>query len=299
MDRADRHLVVLAELLDGVDLLAQRVDADHHLDRVVAQRRRPAEGVGGRLGVDRGGGEGDQWGRGHGSARPGHDRDLVEALEDDALAQRPRADLQLARSKMSMQASATSAPGRSGASGSARRPAGRRAPRATCPSAWGSSRTASRARARAAPAARPRSARRRRCVRATGTSWRWRPPGPARRVAAGARRRGRSRRGSACAGRGSRRPTDAAPEPRPGHPGRTERERPGHVGVLVGAAGDLERPAADVEDGEPARRPAEPAAYGQEGQPGLVLAREHLERDATVLLDVLEHLVGVDGIADR
>ena len=38
VDRADRHLVVLAEPLDGADLLAQRVDADHHLDGVVADR---------------------------------------------------------------------------------------------------------------------------------------------------------------------------------------------------------------------------------------------------------------------
>ena len=57
-------------------------------------------------------------------------------------------------------------------------------------------------------------------------------------------------------------------------PGRAERERPGDVGLLVGAAGDLERAAADVEDREPAGGPAEPATYGEEGQPRLVLTRQ-------------------------
>ena len=59
VDGADRDLVVVAELLDRVDLLAERVDADHHLDGVVAQRGGPTEAVGGRLGIDRGGGEPD------------------------------------------------------------------------------------------------------------------------------------------------------------------------------------------------------------------------------------------------
>ena len=85
MHRAHRHLVVLREVPDRVDLLADRVDADHHLDRVVAEPRGELEAVRRRLGVDRGGGQGDQ---------PAH-ADLVQPLEDDALAQRPRADLQL------------------------------------------------------------------------------------------------------------------------------------------------------------------------------------------------------------
>ena len=57
----------------------------------------------------------------------------------------------------------------------------------------------------------------------------------------------------------------------PRQPGRAQRQRPGDVGRLVGAAGDLERAAADVEDRQPAGRPAEPAAYGEERQPRLVL----------------------------
>ena len=51
---------MVGELLDRGGLLAERVDADHHLDRVVAERRGVGEGVGARLGVDRRGGEGDQ-----------------------------------------------------------------------------------------------------------------------------------------------------------------------------------------------------------------------------------------------
>ena len=53
----DRQLVVLGQLLDRGDLLAQRVDADHHLDGVVADLGGVREGVRGRLGVDRGGRE--------------------------------------------------------------------------------------------------------------------------------------------------------------------------------------------------------------------------------------------------
>ena len=51
---ADRDRVVLGELAHRRGLLAERVDAHHHLDRVVAQRRGVREAVRGRLGVDRG-----------------------------------------------------------------------------------------------------------------------------------------------------------------------------------------------------------------------------------------------------
>ena len=71
-----------------------------------------------------------------------------------------------------------------------------------------------------------------------------------------------------------RSPGVAVAEVLAGQPGRAERDRPGDVGLLVGAAGDLERAAADVEDRQPAGRPAEPASYGEEGQPRLVLARQ-------------------------
>jgi hypothetical protein len=73
----------------------------------------------------------------------------------------------------------------------------------------------------------------------------------------------------------------------------------GHVRRLVPAAGDLQRAAADVEDCEPPGRPAEPAAYGEEGEPGLVLAGEDVDHHAGALLDVLEHLVAVARVADR
>ena len=65
-----------------------------------------------------------------------------------------------------------------------------------------------------------------------------------------------------------------------GHPAGAQRQRQGDVGVLVDAAGQLQRAAADVEHQQPAGAPAEPAADGEEGQPGLVLAGEHLQVDA-------------------
>ena len=84
-----------------------------------------------------------------------------------------------------------------------------------------------------------------------------------------------------------------------GQPAGAERQRPGHVRRLVVAAGDLERAAADVEDGEAARGPAEPAAYGEEGQPRLVLTRQHLDLYAGAVLDVGEHVVAVARVAHR
>ena len=56
-------------------------------------------------------------------------------------------------------------------------------------------------------------------------------------------------------------------------PSSAERQRPRDLGLLVGAAGHLQRAAADVEDPQPTGRPAEPPAYGEEGQPRLVLTR--------------------------
>ena len=92
------------------------------------------------------------------------------------------------------------------------------------------------------------------------------------------RRRGRSRCGSACAAcaSASRRACPSR-EVLAGQPAGAERQRPGDVRRLVAAAGDLERAAADVEDGQPARGPAEPAAYGEERQPRLVLTGQHLD----------------------
>ena len=150
----------------------------------------------------------------------------------------------------------------------------------------------------AAPA-RPRpTGRRRRSGRASGRSWRSPRPGRGRRRAAGCRRRGRSRRGSPC---GACQPglVGLVVEELAGQPGGTQRQRPGDVRPLVGAAGDLERAAADVEDGEPAGGPAEPAAYGEEGQPRLVLAGEHLDVDAGALAHQAEDALGVAGVAHR
>ena len=65
-----------------------------------------------------------------------------------------------------------------------------------------------------------------------------------------------------------------------GEPAGAERQRHRGVGLLVDAVGDLQRAAADVQHQQLPGRPAEPAAGGEEGQPGLVLAGEHLQLDA-------------------
>ena len=46
-----------------------------------------------------------------------------------------------------------------------------------------------------------------------------------------------------------------------------------------------------------ARAPPEPPAHGEEGQPRLVLAREHLQVDAGLVRDPLEHRGAVAGVA--
>ena len=69
-------------------------------------------------------------------------------------------------------------------------------------------------------------------------------------------------------------------QPLAGQPAGAERHRHRDGRLLVGSGGDLQRAAADVEHRQPARRPAEPAAYGQERQPRLVLAGQHLQVDA-------------------
>lgn len=76
-----------------------------------------------------------------------------------------------------------------------------------------------------------------------------------------------------------------------------QRHRAGHVRLLVQAAGDLQRAAADVEVEQPAGGPAEPAADRQEGEPGLVLAGEHPQFDPGLLGDPAEHLLAVGGLA--
>ena len=121
-----------------------------------------------------------------------------------------------------------------------------------------------------------RWAPRRRCGPATGTSWTSPPRHRVAPRAGGGRRPGRCRRGSSCAapGCGSRRGARRRSSSRASRAA-PKRHRPGHVGLLVGAARDLERAAADVEDGQPPGRPPEPAAYGEEGQPRLVVTGQH------------------------
>ena len=98
-------------------------------------------------------------------------------------------------------------------------------------------------------------------------------------------------------GRAGRRPGPRAGTVRVMRPG-PERQRERDVGVLVDAAGQLERAAADVEDQQLPRAPAEPPADGEEGQPGLLLAGEHLQVDAGALADPVEDLQAVRRLAD-
>ena len=56
------------------------------------------------------------------------------------------------------------------------------------------------------------------------------------------------------------------------------------------AGGELERPAADVEADQVARAPTQPAAHREEGQPGLVLAGEHLQVHPGLLGGAAQHL---------
>ncbi len=90
-----------------------------------------------------------------------------------------------------------------------------------------------------------------------------------------------------------------AAEPLPGQPPGAERHRPREVGLLVDAHRDLQRAAADVEHEQLAGRPAVPAAGGEEGEPGLVGAGQHLQLDAGLVVHAAEHLGDVVGVADR
>ena len=88
-----------------------------------------------------------------------------------------------------------------------------------------------------------------------------------------------------------------AGQPARGEAARAERQRDGRVGLLVDAVRDLQGAAADVEDEQLAGRPAEPAAGGEEGEPGLLGAGEDLELDAGLGLHAREDVVGVAGLA--
>ena len=83
-----------------------------------------------------------------------------------------------------------------------------------------------------------------------------------------------------------------------GHPPGAQRQGERDVGVLVDAAGQFQRAAADVEDQQPAGAPAEPAAHGEEGQSRLVLPGEDLQFDARRLANPVEDLQTVPRLPD-
>ncbi len=247
-----------------------------------------------RLGVDRGGGEADPVHRST-ALKP------VDALEDHALAQRPRADLELGRGRRCpCTASATRAPATIWWVRLGETPGRSASSSADIATSLGIQ--VAQLVERAAPAARAvrrPTARRRRCAPASGRSSTSRPRG------AGVPARSRLPASWAISARIFLRSplqlgvVGVAGEVGARQPGRAERKRPGDVRALVGAGGDLQRAAADVEDGEPPGRPAEPAADGQERQPGLVLTRQHPDVDAGALAHRAQHLVGVHGVAHR
>src|SRR4029077_12140698 len=68
---------------------------------------------------------------------------------------------------------------------------------------------------------------------------------------------------------------------------------------LVRARGHLERPAADVDDEQPPRGPAEPPAGGQEGETRLFLPRHHAAPRAVLVADPGQDLLAVLGLPDR
>ena len=78
-----------------------------------------------------------------------------------------------------------------------------------------------------------------------------------------------------------------------------ERQRDRAVRVLVVPGRDLQRTAADVQEQQAARGPAEPAPGGEEGQPCLVLTGQYLDGDVGLSLDPRQQLIAIDGVADR
>ena len=264
--------------LTADDLLAERVDADHHLDGVVAQLRRRTRR---RAPSTRG------------RPRRSRARSAVPSVAAGsrrsgraARGSRPRA-APTGRSRARAGRRCPCTPrrparrARSGGCGSARRRAGRRAPRRVIAISLGihSASSASSSDARH-QRARRRTARRRRSGPASGTSWRSRPPGPERPPRSSLPGVAGDLGADLLAQRRGRRPRRAVPSAKNSRASRAAPSGSDQAtsGRLVGAAGDLQRAAADVEDRQPAGRPAEPAAYGEEGQPRLVLTGQHLDR---------------------
>ncbi len=82
-------------------------------------------------------------------------------------------------------------------------------------------------------------------------------------------------------------------------PACAERDRQGDVRHLALAVRDLERPPADVEQHDPPRTPAVPAARGEERERGLLLTREDPHLLAEDLLDLTDHVSAVGCLAHR
>src|SRR5204863_6115876 len=70
-------------------------------------------------------------------------------------------------------------------------------------------------------------------------------------------------------------------------------ERCDRVGCLVDPRSKLERAAADVDEKQPARAPAEPPPGREKGQARLVVTVEHMQVDARLRADPLTDLVRV------
>ena len=87
-------------------------------------------------------------------------------------------------------------------------------------------------------------------------------------------------------------------EPVPGEAHGPERQRGHHVRLLVDPRGHLERATADVDHQQAPGGPAEPAARGEEGEPGLLLAGHHVDLSAGLLADPGQHLLAVHGLPD-
>ena len=276
MDRDDGYAVQLGERAQRAGLLGHRVGPDHDLDAVVAHPGGVLEGGRAVLRVDRGRGERDR------DVRDGHRRrrapsvHSVEPAQDDALAQRPRADLEAVDARAGP-SSPTPRCRRRAAAG----PARPRRPAARCagPRSWWRSWAARRRERRARGSGRhtcPRSSVRRPVIAGERTHRLGRaddPVGRGRPWRAGAAR-GRWWRARACGRRGRRpRPGRVAGEVVAGDAAGAERQRDRDVGVLVHALRDLEGATADVGDEQGAGRPAEPATGGEEGQARLVARR--------------------------
>ena len=296
-----RDLVVLGQLLDRRRLLAQRVDADHHLDRVVAQRRgvarRRARSTRGRPRPSTGR---SAAGRASGRRRPGAEI-WSSRSQDHALAQRPRADLSSAQAE-EVHARLGDERARHDLVGPARRDAGQSASSsASSRSASGSTRAARRARARGGTSgpspdgAAPQIRASERNVFEVAAAWSGAPARSSRR------RRGRCRRGSACA---AARTSSLAGRP-------LGEELPGQPGRARAAATRRRRAPRRRRRRSPASRrrcrrpPAGPADQPNQRRTARKVSRASSSPESTssstpvALARRGEHVVGVGGVADR